>query len=356
MLIDTESNAEAYRRMVESIRSGRPYGFCGAGVTQPLGYPTWEQLIRLLAEEVRRVCGDNVVDTDDNPQRLEDIFNIRFLPVKAEFLKYNLGERYLEFMRETFGPVNRRADSIDDLVALPFKHLLTSNYDPTLECAIVNRGGTAHSICLVEREITDFLHHRADDGYERCVVHVHGIYDRPDTLVLTEADYAKCYNDKGVETFWDNIVGGETCVFFGFSFADDGLTNGFNLNDFDRVNRKIGAVHHFALVPNNDPKKEAGERMSLRRRYGVEPVFYNPHDAQYSGYAMALRRLRQDVPPSAATSIIEPQAVAHAPAHEGVVAVEAAVDENRVEAGRRDLATLEQLTEQNIGLYNDGDF
>lgn len=355
MLIDTEPNANAYRRMVDAIRSGRPFGFGGAGLTVALGYPSWVHLIDLLAGEVRRVCGDNLVDLNGRPLRLDDVLDVRSLLIRAEILKHNLGVQYFEFMRETFGPVDRNADSIDDLVALPFKHLLTSNYDPALERAIVNGGGTAHSICLVPPEITDFINHRGEVNYARRVVHVHGRYDRPNTLVLTEADYARCYNAIEILTFWNLIAVDESCVFFGFSFADDDLTNGFNLMNFQRLNRQFPGVRHYALVAIEDPAKEVGERMVYNIRYGVEPVFFTKQDAQFSGYAAVLRQIRCDVLPRAIAPVIDAEVIAPRLAPEGVVAVQAPANANRGLAVQRDLVALERITERNIRLKVDGD-
>lgn len=194
MLIDTERNTNAYRRMVDAIKSGSPFGFAGAGVAAGLGYPSWARLIDLLADEVQRVRGENVVDLYGRPLTLVDIRDIRNLLVRAEILKHNLAERYFEFMRETSGPIDRNVDSVADLVALPFRHLLTSNYDPSLERAIVSSGRTAHSFCLMPQEIADFVNRRREANYAQRVIHVHGKHDRPDTLVLTEADYARNYN------------------------------------------------------------------------------------------------------------------------------------------------------------------
>jgi SIR2-like protein len=355
MLIDTESNTNAYRQMVEAIRSGSPFGFAGAGVAAGLGYPSWAQLIDRLADEVQRVRGENVVDPYGRPLRLVDIRDMRSSLVRAEILKHNLAERYSEFMRETFGPIDRNVDSVADLVALPFRHLLTSNYDPSLERAIASAGRTAHSLCLMPQEIADFVNHRREVDYARRVIHVHGRYDRPDTLVLTEADYARNYNAHEIRTFWTVIVIDETCVFFGFSFTDDDLMDGFNLRNFQRVNPQFARVRHYALVAIEDPSKEVGERMVYNVRFGVEPIFYTKQDAQFSGYSDALRQIRRDVLPLAIPAVAEPQEMQGQIPEEPIVSVQVVDEENRGLAVQRDLATLEQITERNIQLQIDGD-
>ena len=355
MLIDTERNTNAYWQMVGAIRSERPFGFGGAGVSAALGYPSWDWLIHLLAEEVQRICGDDLVDPYGHPLRFDDIRAVRSLLIRAEILKHNLGERYFEFMKETFGPVNRSADSVDDLVALPFKHLLTSNYDPSLERAIMDGGAAAYPICLLPQEIDDFIVHRNELTYSRRVIHVHGTYNRPETIVLTEADYARCYNTREIETFWNIIAVGEICVFFGFSFADDDITDGFNLKNFERLHRQFAPVRHYALVAIEDREKEVGERMVYNMRYGVEPVFFTKQDANFSGYGDALRQIRRDVLLRAAATVIDTGVTAARLAPEGVLAVTAPADANQGPAVQRDLAALDRITERNIQLQVDGD-
>ena len=40
--------------MIEAIRSEKSFAFAGAGVSRPLGYPTWPQLLDQLAQETRQ--------------------------------------------------------------------------------------------------------------------------------------------------------------------------------------------------------------------------------------------------------------------------------------------------------------
>jgi hypothetical protein len=51
-IVDSARNRKAYQDLVDLIRSHRPLAFVGAGVTIPLGYPTWPLLIERLAKEV----------------------------------------------------------------------------------------------------------------------------------------------------------------------------------------------------------------------------------------------------------------------------------------------------------------
>ena len=60
MIVDTARNRAAYLRLIELVRSRRALAFVGAGVTCPLGYPTWGTLIAHLAAAVMAVHGERI--------------------------------------------------------------------------------------------------------------------------------------------------------------------------------------------------------------------------------------------------------------------------------------------------------
>jgi hypothetical protein len=146
VIIDTARNRAAYLGLVDLVRSKRALAFVGAGVTCPLGYPGWGTLITDLAAAVRAAHGEHLQSNGQEitvDQVLRE-FMFKHKPlVQAQILKENLGNGYFPMMARLFGPKDRRIGPIADLVSLPFKHLLTSNYDPSLE---------QHHYSLSERE------------------------------------------------------------------------------------------------------------------------------------------------------------------------------------------------------------
>src|SRR6266480_3378511 len=206
--------------MLEVIRDGHSIAFAGAGVTFPLGYPTWPKLVDLLASEVRRLRGEQL---ESNGQAISVEKVLRDLKgeplVQAQILKENLKGDYFPLMASLFGPKGGRAASVADLVSLPFKHFLTSNYDPGLEQHHVP--STFESICLHHEEsAAQFIFHHSDSGYAKRIVHVHGRYDEPERIILTEGDYGIYVRSPLFDQFWRTLPVAMRLVFFGFSFED----------------------------------------------------------------------------------------------------------------------------------------
>jgi hypothetical protein len=133
-IVDTPRNREAYDKLIDLIGAGTALGFIGAGVTADLQYPTWKELVAYLADQVRQLRG-NEINADGLSLTVDAVMGLpdADLLAKAQIFKQSLGDKYFEIMGQIFGPKEIRLKPISDLVSFPFKHLLTSNYDPSLE-------------------------------------------------------------------------------------------------------------------------------------------------------------------------------------------------------------------------------
>jgi hypothetical protein len=300
LLIESEGNSQSYKRMIETIRTNRCLAFAGAGVSRVLGYPLWTVLLDRFATETRKQRGETIVDDEGGTITVTQVAAIDDLLVRAEIFKANLGERYCEIVRDTFSPKSPPTSEIRDLAKLPFQHILTSNYDIAIEMAHDSIQLKYEAICLHDGAARAFVNKLADYGYPKKIVHVHGKYDDPHNIVLTEKEYASLYNgSQVVQKFWGNVPIYRTCVFFGFSFTDQDITAWFNLNNFNRAVRDGYATPHFALIALDDSRDEAGFRRECKVKYGVDPVFFRPMDSQYSGYGALVRKMVGDTVPDA---------------------------------------------------------
>jgi hypothetical protein len=354
VIFSNPDNAAAQARLADALRSGTLLAFVGAGVTKPLGYPSWPELVRRLASEVRRIRGEDV-QSNGLVIRVRDVLeNFNDPLVQAQILKENLGTRYFQIMREVFGPRDAQARSVADLVSLPFKHLLTSNYDTGLEQHHLV-GAIPGSICLYHDATAEFIAHFLDSRFARRIVHVHGRYDEPERLILTQQDY-DAYNTVPIfERFWNVMTSAATLAFFGFSFADLELLYGFTAAT--RVLRPSGGnqeVRHFAVLGLADESLEAAKRITFRMKYGIEPVCFLQQGNDFSGYDEILASLRTEgaaLPPTAGEEATPGVVIARS---DELFAPETAADatDPRIRAS---VEQLRRLTRENITRRETGD-
>jgi hypothetical protein len=321
-------------------------------VTLPLGYPTWPGLVAQLAEEVRRIRGEQVEFNGQTISLEQVLHRLRSDPlVQAQILKDNLNADYFPLMASVFGPKATWASSVADLISLPFKHFLTSNYDPGLEQH--HTPATFESICLHHQQAAgQFMLHHADENYIRRIVHVHGKYDEPQDIILTEGDYGVYVRSPWFEPFWQMAAIAVRLVFFGFSGQDIDLLHGFR-----RVRMTLGGNNqhlesrHFAVMDLVDPSEELALALKLNMRYGIDPVFYPNPKKDFAEYGSFLTELKRDIGAPAVSEPGEPIAV---PAQSGPpppIAGDQPPAELLLEAVDR----LKQITVQNLSRRQTGD-
>jgi hypothetical protein len=286
--------------MLSVIRGKESLAFAGAGVSRALGYPTWPALLNLLASETRTFCGEDIVDGEGRQLTVTEVEKFPDLLVQAEIFKCNLRDRYGELIREVFARRSELKVEIKEVVRLPFQHILTSNYDVSLEVAHEDLQLECESICLSDGAAREFVNKLFDTTYGKRIVHVHGRFDKAESIVLTEKEYAALYQgSQVVERFWETVPMYKSCVFLGFSFTDEEITESFNLKNFNRAHREGSQTPHFALLAlaDTDRDKERVLRTGYATKYGVDAIFFDPVDSGYTGYSRVIGRIAHDVSP-----------------------------------------------------------
>lgn len=292
-LCEGPANEAAFDALITALSEGSAMALVGAGSSARVGFPLWTGLLDRLATAVS--------NAEPRARSLvEALATESDLLWKAEELRRLLGDdAYHHLVRTLFGPEEAPIDDFhDDLVRLPFRHVLTTNYDAVLEQAHVGAFRT-RPVAFTWNEtanMRELVQRIGDDGYGRRYVYLHGRFDQPEDTILTERDYAARFLRSGdtlPKLF--ALLATQRLVSIGFSLADMDL-----MGVFRHVHTHMGAgeARHFAILPL-DPASDPGViRRRLLGKYGVEPVFY-PATPDHRGLPDLVRELLRAVRPSA---------------------------------------------------------
>ncbi len=279
-----------YRDLVTAVAEGA-YLFVGAGSSMRVGYPNWKDTLGTLIAKCRQCSPSSAQD-----QRLTNSFvDSR---TQADAAREILGAaEFRETLLGLFGPRQAQHDAMhEDLVRIPFTHILTTNYDLVLESAFL----AAWSIAADSLDADD--HDRlarlriatSHSGGLPCIVHLHGSIRRPDGIVLTESDYQKRYQElKPVREWLKDVFLLKRVVFVGYSMADEDVTA--VLREV-KGELKLPDSRHFVITSRPLNEREEASAINWRHRWSADAVYYdNAAGGDHSGLATVVRSLREDV-------------------------------------------------------------
>lgn len=188
--------------MLSLICSGESIAFVGAGLGVRLNYPTWDDLLQELNDEANKLS-----PLDLPPEILADPLK-RADAIKEHFVTHHREPIYHELLGRRFGPRTGANCTATHrlLVGLPFRAFATTNYESSLESALLSttngacpdhgvivkmNGADCHRVSTFLRSLTD-----PSSGF-RYIAHLHGRHDDTKNMILTATDYEMAY---GVES------------------------------------------------------------------------------------------------------------------------------------------------------------
>jgi hypothetical protein len=246
--MDADANLKGLRARLKSARP--PIALIGAGLSVPMGYPTWNGLIRLLHERLVSPS-DSLKGKKTGGQSGESWFSVlkdfdKDPLWQAEAYEQALPEGEMAaFIRTTFGPKDELGEAHRLVGKLPFRHYLTTNFDPSIQQSLQKHKRLGGVFTWADQaKVSNFLLSLHSSGGAPQVVHLHGKYDEAASLVLTERAYVSRYvtsddaRRKLLAIFLTYPV-----VFAGFSMDDPDLSQimrevAARLGDLD------GTPHH----------------------------------------------------------------------------------------------------------------
>ena len=289
---ERDKNSEQKQDLIELVASGEAILIVGAGSSKRVEYPDWSGLLEQL-ELLARKCNDSFK---------QDLGKRENYPLEyAEDIKSHICkktgnlDRYHALLQELFGPKTPQfKDFHRKLVMLPFRGILTTNYDTVLEAALGNiEPASAYDNSLVIDQssvarVHEFLMAMNNDKrMTRRIAHLHGKFDISDRVILSINDYRRAYplnpTDENSREDYESrlrfkllwsVLATRRVVFVGFSMNDPYLNKILQVvsNDLWRWDKSI---HYTILSISRRSADESKERAEwLKSEYGIGTVFY----------------------------------------------------------------------------------
>ena len=295
---ERDENEERKRESIELVASGEAVLIVGAGSSARMGYVTWDRLMDEL-ENLANRCGKGL-DQRHKDYPLEYTEDIKsHIHEKTSDLR-----RYYALLQSLFSPKDPPCEDFHrKLVSLPFRGILTTNYDTVLEAALgalEPRFAYDNSLVIDEGSagrVHEFLMAMNNDKrMTRRIAHLHGKFEPASSVILGIEDYRNAY---GLNLAAENsppenesklrfrllwaVLATRRVVFIGFSMNDPYFNKMLETvsGDLWRWDQSI----HFAIMSisskNAEDSKARADR--LRREYGISTVFYEDPDNSHQG-------------------------------------------------------------------------
>ena len=238
--------------------------FIGAGMSVDFGYPTWDGFLdRAIREEV-----DDARQGELQALRAQK----EFLPLAEKLDAYTnggAGELIAAVFHESkMKPVEAPEDHYCRLLQKMGVHTyVTTNYDRVIEALVPGVGVFLPTTLRKIEEITE-----QDRRRTPYLLKLHGTYERPESLVLTERQYRENYpedasavNPAVLRHLWQNKV----LLFLGCSLEKD-----YMVERMEAMSRENRAVHHFAVMGLPETEAQLREKARALRQLKIRPIWY----------------------------------------------------------------------------------
>lgn len=256
----------------QSFREGTCVLFAGAGLSSGAGLPSWAELIGQLGRELGI----------DNPHQF-DALDV------AQWYRAQFGsERLAEKMRATFAGSGLPTLAHYLLLALPLRHVVTTNYDGLIERAL--DALKRHPVPVVRQE--DVTRTGGNAGVY--VTKLHGDASNPEEIVLSRDDYDTFLERRpAMALLLEGLLLNQTFFFVGYSLRDPNFRS-----IFSRIARMLRESRHPAFATNFETEGAAAEHM--RRQWRAQqlemlPILGANRDEQKRAFMIFLDGLAERV-------------------------------------------------------------
>ena len=297
---EAKDNNQRKHELIKLVDSGEAVLVVGAGSSMRVKYPDWSCLLQKL-EDLASECGftpDNVKRKKTPLEYLEYIQKIKsYIDKKAKL------ERYHSLLHDIFKPKSPLFNDFHKmLVSLPFRGILTTNYDIVLEAALgeIEPSFACDNSLIINHSSAGRVHEflmamNNEKRITRRIAHLHGKFDLPNSIILSIEDYNHAYglrlrkNNLQDNSGWTlhrkllwAVLATRRVVFIGFSLDDPYFEMMLEIvsQDLWSWDKSI----HFAIMSISPDRADhsKAKAVRLKREYGVDTVFYEDSDESHS--------------------------------------------------------------------------
>ena len=325
--------------LVQYVTEHRCVLFVGAGLSAWAGLPRWTGFLEGLIDDVKRNFDGG------STGELEELVKMgRYLEV-AEYCKEKLGKaRFDEYVGKVLQPSKPEIPRPHRLIVdLPFRAIVTTNYDKLLENAYYSEKRISPKVAThTDLEVLATI--LFDSAF--FILKAHGDIARPDTMILSAREYREAiHSNPAFNAVFTALLMSNAVLFLGYSLSDPDLNL---MLDGQLSLFKDKVPPRFALMENVGEI----ERLLFRRTAGIDVQMFPK--GQYEEVVAYLQTLRDLVSPtssgalaSGADQVFEPPEIGaispepeRVPAHSaplgavsGVATGDDSVETRPVEAG-----------------------
>lgn len=256
--------------LIERLKNGDCALFVGAGLSIPCGLPSWGGLLRELIDEVKKLPFETKEQVADYEKMIED--SNKYLTLASD-LKEILGPKFFDYVKKRFTDGSLRPNQNHDLVVkLPFKFVITTNYDQLIDqtYAFTYRQLPAILTYSMSRDIAYKIWNN-----EYFILKAHGdININSEGIVMTENDYREIiYRNPGFQSALQVLFSTKSILFLGTSFSDIDF---ILLMRFLHTSYHGGGPTHYILV--NETEVLNTEAKRYLHDFKLHTIKYNPEN------------------------------------------------------------------------------
>lgn len=274
---------ELPKDLINRIRDGKCILFAGAGTSLDAGLPTWHELLENMIDQVMD-CGQ--IDAGQKKE-LEELLDIQDYTVVAEFCKDMLGAKgFANLIKDRLSTKNRVSAMHKLLAEIPFKAVITSNYDNFLE-----KNHRNYKVILpddINKDGQDAVSSFFEDDMFP-IFKVHGSYEDPGSIILTDNDYRNVifrkprYRDNLKRLFEDKSL-----LFVGFSFRDSSIN--LLLQEIFTITDGMSNYHYAFISDIGSIKKDF-----FRKSRNIRVIPYQTVEGSHLVLNRMLEKLRDEL-------------------------------------------------------------